>query len=388
MTRAGYGRVMTEPTPSVALLADPSALAMSRHPEGGWFRETYRSPRSVDTPRGSRPLATSVLFLLLPAEVSAWHRVASDELWLWQGGGRVRLTVGGSGPAPAAERRSNWAQGSSTWCRPESGRPPHRPLPMPSSSAAWSPPASTSPTSAWPSRRPEPGQVTGTISAETSSPPSIRSRPMVPTGCRRRSVGEPGLNARWPRSSRPTGCASGRTRPAARPGTAGAAGPAGRRPGRCRAASPPAGRPARTPAPAARPRPPRPARRCCPAPPGPARKRPARPAPRRCRRRRHAGSASTPRSRRATSAGQRLPVPRARGCRRAQRRASHQSARATVRQSGQAAGSSHGNTQLLTRCAQLGADPSSGTWSRHAARARTIRRTDAIRCGDCAPGHG
>lgn len=91
---------MTDRTPSEPLLSDPAGLGLQPHPEGGWFRETYRSPITINTARGPRALATSVSFLLLPSEVSAWHRVASEELWLWQGGGRVRLTLGGSGPAP------------------------------------------------------------------------------------------------------------------------------------------------------------------------------------------------------------------------------------------------------------------------------------------------
>ncbi len=81
--------------------ADPDALGLTPHPEGGWFRETWRHEQSVDTRYGTRPLATSVLFMLLPGEVSAWHRVRSPELWIWQGGGPVRLTVGGTGASPA-----------------------------------------------------------------------------------------------------------------------------------------------------------------------------------------------------------------------------------------------------------------------------------------------
>ena len=79
---------------------DPLELGMVAHPEGGWYRETWRHTQTIETPRGTRPLATSVAFLLLPGEVSAWHRVTSAELWLWQGGGPVLLTVGGSGSAP------------------------------------------------------------------------------------------------------------------------------------------------------------------------------------------------------------------------------------------------------------------------------------------------
>ena len=89
--------------PSDPISTDPAALGMQPHPEGGWYRETWRHGSTITTPRGERALATSVAFLLLPGEESAWHRVASDELWLWQGGGPVRLTLGGSAEAPAED---------------------------------------------------------------------------------------------------------------------------------------------------------------------------------------------------------------------------------------------------------------------------------------------
>jgi predicted cupin superfamily sugar epimerase len=54
----------------------------------------------VDTPRGQRALVTCVAFLLRPGERSAWHRVESAEMWLWQGGGPMLLTVGGFDSAP------------------------------------------------------------------------------------------------------------------------------------------------------------------------------------------------------------------------------------------------------------------------------------------------
>jgi predicted cupin superfamily sugar epimerase len=82
---------------------DPRDLDMQPHPEGGWYRETWRHSATVDTPRGPRALATCVAFLLEPGQRSAWHRVRSDELWLWQGGGPMLLTVGGFGEAPAAD---------------------------------------------------------------------------------------------------------------------------------------------------------------------------------------------------------------------------------------------------------------------------------------------
>jgi len=81
-------------------LTDPAALGMQRHPEGGWYLEHYRSDRQVATSSGTRSLATAISFLLLPGEHSAWHRVRSDELWFWQGGGRLELDLGGDGARP------------------------------------------------------------------------------------------------------------------------------------------------------------------------------------------------------------------------------------------------------------------------------------------------
>ena len=79
---------------------DPVRLDMQPHPEGGWYREIHRATTTVETPHGTRSTATTVSFLLEPGQVSAWHRVRGDELWLWQGGGPVRLTLGGVGDRP------------------------------------------------------------------------------------------------------------------------------------------------------------------------------------------------------------------------------------------------------------------------------------------------
>ncbi|WP_020523952.1 cupin domain-containing protein [Catelliglobosispora koreensis] len=85
-------------TPELAKL-----LGMQRHPEGGWFAETWRScttfqPGGYDGPRAS---ASAIYFLLCPGEVSRWHLVRSDELWLWHRGGPLELVLGGSGDRPA-----------------------------------------------------------------------------------------------------------------------------------------------------------------------------------------------------------------------------------------------------------------------------------------------
>lgn len=79
-------------------------LNLEPHPEGGWYRRVYTSPQSVEPGdgRGTRPTATAVQYLLMPGESSSWHTVGSDELWLWQHGGALTLTSGGSGTTPAS----------------------------------------------------------------------------------------------------------------------------------------------------------------------------------------------------------------------------------------------------------------------------------------------
>lgn len=68
-------------------------LGLLPHPEGGWYRRTWTSPQHVDLLRGRRATATSILYLLCDGETSQPHTVASDELWLWHGPGRVELMV-------------------------------------------------------------------------------------------------------------------------------------------------------------------------------------------------------------------------------------------------------------------------------------------------------
>jgi uncharacterized protein len=66
------------------------------HPEGGWYRRTWRAPvefRPAGYP-GARAAATAIYFLLCPGERSRPHVVRSDELWLWHRGGPLRLVIG------------------------------------------------------------------------------------------------------------------------------------------------------------------------------------------------------------------------------------------------------------------------------------------------------
>lgn len=66
-----------------------AALDLAPHPEGGWYRETFRQP----SPEGGRGLATAILFLLDRGDRSHWHRVDAAELWLWHAGSPLVLSV-------------------------------------------------------------------------------------------------------------------------------------------------------------------------------------------------------------------------------------------------------------------------------------------------------
>ena len=65
------------------------AIGLADHPEGGRFREVFRSVRTVSIPNGvTRSALTHIYFALQPGEVSRFHKVASDEVWnLYQGTG-------------------------------------------------------------------------------------------------------------------------------------------------------------------------------------------------------------------------------------------------------------------------------------------------------------
>ena len=68
-------------------------LGLQAHPEGGWYRETFRSPHPVQPGDGRPPRSalTTIDFLLARGQFSAWHRVASDEVWHLVEGGPLRL---------------------------------------------------------------------------------------------------------------------------------------------------------------------------------------------------------------------------------------------------------------------------------------------------------
>jgi predicted cupin superfamily sugar epimerase len=64
-------------------------LQLSRHPEGGWYRETWRSEVRI----GDRAAGSAIFFLLEEGQRSQWHRVDADEFWLWHAGSALELGV-------------------------------------------------------------------------------------------------------------------------------------------------------------------------------------------------------------------------------------------------------------------------------------------------------
>ncbi len=80
---------MTDPTaipPQARQLID--ALRLSPHPEGGYYRETFRDPA---TGASGRAHSTAIYFLLLAGQVSRWHTVDAVEMWHWYAGAPLEL---------------------------------------------------------------------------------------------------------------------------------------------------------------------------------------------------------------------------------------------------------------------------------------------------------
>ena len=66
--------------------------SLQPHPEGGWYKETYRSDEIITAAalperfRGNRSYSTAIYFLLEQGNFSAFHRIKSDECWHFYAG--------------------------------------------------------------------------------------------------------------------------------------------------------------------------------------------------------------------------------------------------------------------------------------------------------------
>lgn len=90
------------------------ALGLVAHPEGGWFRETFRSPLAIEDAAhlGARRASTAIYFLLKSDEFSAFHRVSSDEVWHHYLGDPLELsTIDAEGGVHVARLGSALARG-------------------------------------------------------------------------------------------------------------------------------------------------------------------------------------------------------------------------------------------------------------------------------------
>ena len=131
-------------------------LALQPHPEGGYYRETFRDPR-LDA--NGRSLSTAIYFLLARNERSHWHRIDAVEVWHYYAGSALALQIAGDGgrcsvrlgPSPPAKCRRQS-------CLRRRGRPPKAPATGPWW-AAVSRRVSISRHSSWPNR-------TGSLLAE------------------------------------------------------------------------------------------------------------------------------------------------------------------------------------------------------------------------------
>jgi uncharacterized protein len=70
-------------------------LGLQPHPEGGWYRETWRGPGE------GRASGTAITFLLKSGEKSHWHRVDAAEIWHFYAGAALELRIAPTAAGPA-----------------------------------------------------------------------------------------------------------------------------------------------------------------------------------------------------------------------------------------------------------------------------------------------
>lgn len=67
------------------------SLQLAPHPEGGWYRESYRAPVLVEVHGKQRAASTAIYFLLGSSDFSALHRIAADEVWHFYEGADLEI---------------------------------------------------------------------------------------------------------------------------------------------------------------------------------------------------------------------------------------------------------------------------------------------------------
>src|SRR5688500_11649281 len=70
-----------------------STLQMSPHPEEGYFRRIYESSKLTEVNCMQLPTLTAIKYLLTAGVTSRWHRVDATEIWDWQEGSALELSM-------------------------------------------------------------------------------------------------------------------------------------------------------------------------------------------------------------------------------------------------------------------------------------------------------
>jgi len=98
-------------------------LNLTRHPEGGWYRETYRSEETIKADAlpgrfsGDRSVCTAIYYLLMAGDISALHRIKSDEIWHFYAGMPLTIhVITTEGKHCSLQLGSNIADGESFQC--------------------------------------------------------------------------------------------------------------------------------------------------------------------------------------------------------------------------------------------------------------------------------
>jgi hypothetical protein len=86
-------------------------LDMEPHYEGGWYKFVWKCDKGIPEDclpaeyQGSRSTASVIYYLLKPGETSCWHKLRSDEMWFWQYGGTLEMTLGGETANPVEHEK-------------------------------------------------------------------------------------------------------------------------------------------------------------------------------------------------------------------------------------------------------------------------------------------
>jgi len=76
-------------------------LQLEPHPEGGYYRQTFRDSATVATGRAA---STLIYFLLKAGQVSHWHRVDAAEVWHYYAGAPIELALSPDGAMRSSHR--------------------------------------------------------------------------------------------------------------------------------------------------------------------------------------------------------------------------------------------------------------------------------------------